>query len=134
MWNNFTNLSDRAVMAILVGAAVLTGGLSFLVNAIRQPNVFDWIESWLQNFSTELFGAFVTFILLELVVGIRRARETETKQELEFKARTIRQMRSPDNGLAMQAIEELRAHQIHSKVYGGSQEPISGHSLLITYL
>jgi hypothetical protein len=92
------NLSNRAVLGALLAVTLLTSGGSLVVNLLMNQGTNPvWWEGWLQNFSTEMFGAFLTFFLLELIVSTRDRR-----------AQLIRQMGSRDNGIALQAVEELR--------------------------
>jgi uncharacterized protein YjbI with pentapeptide repeats len=109
--NRLLNLSNREVLGILlflfVGGSLWSLGINLTSD---HANFADWGESWLQNFSTEMFGAFLTFILLELVVGSRQQREAELKAEQQLKQRLIIQMRSQDNAIALQALDELDAH------------------------
>jgi hypothetical protein len=120
--NRLQNLSNREVLGILIAVALASSGLSFVVNIVNNVDTSPaWLVSWLQNFSTEMFGAFLTFILLELVVGGRQQREAESKAERlqrdadlkaeqQLKQRLIIQMRSKDNGIALHGLEELREH------------------------
>lgn len=94
------SLSDRAVLLILLGIAIGGSIASGILNLIFQNESFSaWSVNWLQNLSTEMFGAFLAFWLLQIVLGKRREKE-----------RLIRQMRSRDNGLALQAVGELGAN------------------------
>lgn len=55
MFNRLSNLSNRAVLGILLGVAVLSSGASLVVNLTSAHfNFAEWVESWLQNFSTEM--------------------------------------------------------------------------------
>jgi hypothetical protein len=96
----FSDLKNWQVLTILF---VLFSGGSLWSLGINlrsdHANFAEWGESWLQNFSTEMFGAFLTFMLLTLIVG--------TRQE---KQRLIRQLGSRVNSLAQQAAEDLRAY------------------------
>jgi uncharacterized protein YjbI with pentapeptide repeats len=99
MFNRLSNLSNRTVLLILIIVALASSGLSLVVNIVNQVDTSPaWWVSWLQNFSTEMFGAFLTFVLLTLIVGNRQEKE-----------RLIRQMRSSINEEAVRAVEELRA-------------------------
>jgi hypothetical protein len=94
------NLSNWQVLGILVGVGVAASTASGIINAVYGVESGpDWWVGWLQNFGTEIFGAFLTFVLLEFLVRNRQEKE-----------RLIRQMRSKDNGLALQAVAELGAH------------------------
>jgi hypothetical protein len=53
---------------ILIGLGIAAVGSSVL-SALENPSLADagWRSGWLQNFSTELFGAIVTYWLFDLV-------------------------------------------------------------------
>ena len=100
MLTKLQNISNRQVLVILLGVAAGTSIISAIINALfNVANTPEWWAGWFQNLSTELFGAFMTFVLLEMLVRSR-----------EEKERLIRQMRSKDNALALQAVAELGAH------------------------
>jgi len=89
IWGSAESLQWRVLLVLLVVAVVST------ITAIL---VFD--QGWgaaLLNFGTEMTGAFMTYLLLQRVLG----REV-TKEEL------IAQMGSTVNDVAVAAAEELR--------------------------
>ena len=93
------NLSNRDVLLILF--VLFAGGSlwSLGINLSKSDSDFaEWGESWLQNFSTEMFGAFLTFVLLTLVLGHRQEKE-----------RLVRRLRSKVPGEAQRAAEEMIA-------------------------
>ena len=100
-----TQLRNR-VLAVLIVVALLSSLLGVLVNK-------DW-PGLLLNFGTEMAGAVVTYLLLELVIGRREEREAKLeaeKQQLEAKkADLIAQMGSQVQDVAIAAVEELRRH------------------------
>lgn len=92
-------LSDRHVLIIILFAAVAASAASLILAVSNQQvTLLEWWAEWLQNVGSEMLGAFVTFMLIHLLVGGR-----------EEKGRLIRQMRIRDNALALQAVEELKA-------------------------
>ena len=100
MMRKLQNVSNRQVLWILLGVAISASLISAFIALISgELDTPSWWIGFFQNLSTELFGAFLTFILLE---GLVRRRED--------KERLIRQMRSRDNALALQAVAELGAH------------------------
>lgn len=104
-------MRNGVVLAILGAFALgLTIGSARVNNLLTGDASPVWWASWLQNFSTELFGAFLTFLLIEVLVEGRRARESETTQAGLRLQQLVIQMRSQDNSLALQAVEELRSH------------------------
>jgi len=111
MLERLLNLSNRAVLLILGALVVVPVMVSLLVHLTRPaPNFTEWLEGFLLNFSTEMLGAIVTFALLYLIVEHREKRLEEQKEESKLKARLIREMGSPDNATALNAVRELRAH------------------------
>lgn len=104
MFNRLSSLSNRTVLLILISVALLSSGLSLLVNLTSTgANFADWGESWLQNFSTEMFGAFLTFILIELIVGGRQKRTEEENAIQQEKERLKRELGSRVNDDAIRA-------------------------------
>lgn len=99
---------NTSVLILLVIVAVGTSVWS----AVENPDQADrvWRSGWLQNFSTEMMGAIVTFALFELLVGGRRARAESEKAEQELQTRLVRDAGSPDNATALNAVRELGAH------------------------
>lgn len=106
----FRNISDRDVMLILVGfflgAVTVSLGAHYLSG---QVSLWAWADSFFQNFGTEMFGAFLTFLLIEVLVSGRREREAEARHLKERGEQLIRQLRSSVNAEARRAAEELRA-------------------------
>lgn len=93
----FRNISDRDVLFLLFGfflAAIIFSFASHLGTA--QPDLLLWLDGFFQNFGTEMFGAFLTFLLIEVLVDTRRNKE-----------RLIRQLGSRANSIALNAVEEL---------------------------
>ena len=103
------NLRDRTIIIILLGSAVGASLLSLVVDIIRDPNPIVWMQNWLENFSTEMFGAFLTFVLIEVIFHSRQQREAEDRATRELKERLVREMGSTDNGFAWRAVRELAA-------------------------
>lgn len=97
------SLSDAMRLRLLIIPILLVGTLAPTVWGMsRNP---DWPGLAL-NFGTGMGGSLVTFILIDLLIGSREKQEADALE----KARLIRQMRSKDSGLALVAVEELRAH------------------------
>ena len=106
----FQNISDRDVMLILVGFSLGAITVSLSAHSLSgEAGLWGWAEGFFQNFGTEMFGAFLTFLLIEVLVSSRRERESEAHRTKERKEQLIRQMRSGVNTEARRAAEELRA-------------------------
>lgn len=102
-------ISNRAVLYMLLGFFAGVVSVSLVSHVLsQQVNWWAWLDSFAQNFGTEIFGAFLTFLLLEVLVGGRRGREAEARRTEERKQWLIRQMRSRVNEEAVQATEEMR--------------------------
>jgi len=102
-------ITNRAVIYTLLGffAGAVSVSLASHVFS-QQVNWWAWLDSFAQNFGTEIFGAYLTFLLIEVLVGGRRGREAEARRTEERKQWLIRQMRSRVNEEAVQATEEMR--------------------------
>ena len=89
---------NMIVLLFLIAVGIGTSGASLINNASGYDA--DWRSGWFQNFSTEVFGAIMTFGVFELLVGSR-------KEQKELKARLIREAGSKDNAIAVKAIREI---------------------------
>jgi hypothetical protein len=110
----FTDISDRDVMLILFGFFV--GAITFsLISHLQgvQANLWGWADSLFQNVGTEMFGAFLTFLLIEVLVTGRRQRESESKEAGQRKGQLLIQMRSEDAERVLLAVNELRLNGWH---------------------
>ena len=91
------------VLLILIVVALVSSLLGVLPTS-------DW-KGLALNFGTEMAGAVVTYLLLELVIGRMERREAEReaekKEREEKKANLIAQMGSRVNDVAIAAAEEL---------------------------
>lgn len=105
---DYPDLSDRAVLLLLIVAAFA----SLLVSGLMNLLGFGWLDGALQNFGTEMIGAFVTFILFEKIIGARDRRAVE-QQQLKREVRDlIRRTRSSANDIAKDAVDELREREL----------------------
>lgn len=93
--------SDRLVLGVLVLIGVLAIGFSIAARIAggQDRNWWGWADSLAQNFGAGMIGALVTFLLIDRIIGGR-----------ELKARLIREMGSNVQNVAVQAVNELRAH------------------------
>jgi hypothetical protein len=65
------------VLFFLVGLTIVTSGLSALENVgIFGLSDGVWRSGWLQNFSTEIFGAALTLVLIGRIIGAMRIRSS----------------------------------------------------------
>lgn len=101
-------MSNRQVLGVLVIVALSTSVLSLLQNPAGWTP--EWRTGWLQNFSTEMMGAIVTFWLFELIVGERKQRELEEKRQQSARERFIRELGSQVHATAINAVRELRSN------------------------
>ncbi len=98
--------SDLALLFMFA----FSGSLLFLlIGNLRtegfSTQLFRWFNSFFQNFGTEMFGAVITFILIEVLLDNRRAYEVAQRE----KERLILQVGSPDKAFAVEAVRQLDA-------------------------
>ena len=107
----FTWLQRNNLNMLVVG--VLTGIFTVsIIESIRLDGgaySATWASSFWQNFSTEIMGAIVTFMLFELVIARRREQEARVTANSEQLERLIRIMQSVEHAPSTNAVEELRA-------------------------
>jgi hypothetical protein len=118
MLKRITNLKN-VVLLVLLGIALTTSLISLILNVVNGvESTAAWWVAWLQNMSTEMFGAILTFVLIERIVGGREKRrekeeaiQREKEKQLEAiqqeKSRLIRQMGSQVKSEAIRAVEEM---------------------------
>jgi len=94
---NFLRISAGILLLISV---ILTGFLRFYPYTLRYAVI---IKDFYTIASTELVGISLTVLIIDALY--------EKRQNSDLKEQLIREMRSPDNGIALRASEELRAHQ-----------------------
>lgn len=86
-------INDPVLWVLMLFGAGMTGGSAWLHGNI---NDVGWWDGFWQNFSTEMFGAFLTYYLLDKVIGSRQE-----------KRRLIRDMASAENVNALMTLREL---------------------------
>jgi hypothetical protein len=104
-------LTDGRVMGILFGLFMLAVGISIGAHFDAEQEWLGsaWWDSFAQNAGTEMLGAFLTYFLIETLVGRRRRLEEKSEATAEHKRRLIRLMGSQTNEEAVRAVEELSA-------------------------
>ena len=95
----------------LLAAGVLAGFLHSYPETWRYADV---IKDYYANASTELVGIALTVLLVDALY--------EYRQNSQLKEQLIREMHSPDNGIALRAVEELRAY---NWLFDGSLKGVS---------
>jgi hypothetical protein len=104
--------SDRLVLGILLGAFVTAIAFSSYAHFNAEGAFWDWgwLDSFAQNAGTEMLGAFLTFLLIEVLVTQRRQAKEKSEASDELRHRLIRRMGSQVNEEALHAAGELRAY------------------------
>jgi hypothetical protein len=98
-------LSLLASVALLIGFA--SASLGSKRSALGSPQWWGDVSAvTMRGLATELIGAALTFVLLEVVVDVSQ-REQETAREKE---RLVRQLGSTDNRFSLQAREALNGY------------------------
>ncbi|MCC6905065.1 MAG: pentapeptide repeat-containing protein [Anaerolineae bacterium] len=114
------NIRNRDVGLILVGMAIGATAGSIATALVAGGNLLEWGEGFLQGISTEMLGAFLTFVLIEVLIVTRKEREAEESaaakeaRKAEEKAALhreslLRALGSTVNTQAIRAAEEMRA-------------------------
>ncbi len=99
-------ISNWSVLALIVLLALLAGGLSWALEE-RSP----WWAGAAQNFATEMLGAWLTFLLIDQIIGAReRRREREAEERERLKRLLIRRLRSPHPEVVEKAAQLLREY------------------------
>jgi uncharacterized protein YjbI with pentapeptide repeats len=94
----FASISDGMVMGILIGffsGAVTVSLIAYFRDG--HQDLWAWTDGFAQNFGTEMFGAFLTFLLIEVLIGARERRDS-----------LAHQLSSAVNTETKRAAEELR--------------------------
>jgi uncharacterized protein YjbI with pentapeptide repeats len=100
-------VGDRGILIILVTVGIVMSLTSLALNPAGAFSA-EWWRGLLQNFGTEMFGAAITFWLIELILNRRREQEQEIEVMNQEKERLIRDLRSSVNDISRRAVEELR--------------------------
>ncbi len=87
----------------VAGLIIGTFGLSVSVfgSVYKGPFAYEIVQAFYANLGTECLSIAVTIIIIDWLY--------EQRDEQREKSRLVREMRNPDNGLALLAVEELRA-------------------------
>jgi len=104
------NIGTRTVLIFLLFAGLIPSGMSLLINIFTMSNQSIWLEGWLQNFSTEMFGGLLTFILFDLIIGQRekrREQQTRIRQQQASDLSRLKASRSNDERQAI--LDEMSA-------------------------
>jgi uncharacterized protein YjbI with pentapeptide repeats len=103
-WQRFVNWLDARRFAYGLAAIAV---LAFVVGYCTRIDVLNWIEpvdqlieDFYANVTTDLLSIALTVLVID---AFNQRRETQ-----RLKAQLIREMGSPDNGVALRAVEELR--------------------------
>lgn len=91
----------------IVFVALLLAGISLIASHAftGADGLPGWLEGLGQNFGTEMCGAAITFVMIEMLLATRRAKEAEERE----KERLILQMGSPIREAAVEAARQLAA-------------------------
>lgn len=101
-WRDLNSVARLRVIAL---AALAAGALVPLGIALASG---ESLMGLLLNFGTEMAGAFVTFIMFDLLIGRMEERENITYARERHKEDLIERLRSAVNDIARLAAEDLR--------------------------
>lgn len=100
----FVRSSVRIVALILLVIGILIGVNGY----IRQYGIFDfdWLyKEFYANFSTELISISITVLIIDSISEWRQNKRVQ----INLRQQLVREIGSKDNGIALRAINELRA-------------------------
>jgi len=108
------------VLAILLLMSVGTSFASYKLTSATVTSIESWVEGFWLNFSTEMMGAVLTFLLIEIVVHGRDRREETMQRQLErdeemrtlqsqFAEQLKSQLRLPLEGVAVSRLREAQS-------------------------
>jgi uncharacterized protein YjbI with pentapeptide repeats len=104
------NQSVRLSLVYFILTAIVSTLGSLILNSGGLSR--DWLASWLQNFSTEVLGAFVTYILFEVLIGGRLQQEHHERQLLDLRNQIVRDITSSNSTFALRSIREARDNKM----------------------
>lgn len=118
-------------LSIVLGIGILTSALSNyeqLSICGFTLKISNWWQGWLQNFSTGMFGSFVTYLLIEILVEEREKRAErevaekkelvkETKERKTLQAQYVEVLKTASNTSDRQSvIDEMRKLDILQEI------------------
>jgi len=99
----------NTTVLIAFAAIALTSIVISLILLGKQSPANAWWSAGFQNLASELIGAFLTFMLIDIVIRGRERREAEAREEARrLKQKLIKRMRSPNCDITTEAVSELR--------------------------
>ena len=99
--NSYITDNKAGVILLIIGVLIGIGGFLFL--HVGNWSLIKVIQDFYANFSTELISIALTVLIIEYL--------NRRRQEQSLKAQLVREMGSGDNGFALRAVAELKAHQ-----------------------
>lgn len=104
------NISNRQVLAVLIAVVILLTVFSALVNPEGYTRA--WLSGLLQNLSTEIMGALVTFAVFDRLIAYRERQEEKEQeryeQQLEKEKDSFHQQRTLERTLRKEREWERR--------------------------
>jgi hypothetical protein len=99
------NISNREVLYLLITWTVVLSVLSVLTN--EGQFTLQWLSDWSQNFSTEMLGAIMTFLLFEKIISEREKKKEHEQQKKTKIKNLISELRSDDKATAKSAHQKI---------------------------
>jgi uncharacterized protein YjbI with pentapeptide repeats len=116
---DFIGPFDWAIMGILIGLFI---GAVFGSRAAHAASAgvdwFAWLDGFLQNSGTEMLGAFLTFVLLELVRGSREKQADEVRRSEERQQQEEAEERRAEE---LKKLQQTVADELQKQIRGFTQ-------------
>jgi len=101
-------ITNTTVLIVFAAIALSSVFVSLSLLGKQEP-ASAWWSTAFQNLASELIGAFLTFMLIDILISGREKREAEAREEARrLKQRLIKRMRSPNQDITAEAASELR--------------------------
>jgi uncharacterized protein YjbI with pentapeptide repeats len=111
LWNRIQSWSARTVLYVLVVMALASLSFSAFSHWMNGDVAWwAWWDSAAQNFSTEMMGAMVTFVLFELILNTQLNKRIANTEYYNRQVSAISRLRQAENSTQKQAILDEMNH------------------------
>ena len=107
--NQGSDREERRMSLLVVGLLLgfFAGAVTVSLIAYGQgnpANLWQWIDGFAQNFGTEMFGAFLTFLLFDRLMGEQQKRREAEERARQDQANAIARLKQAASPAGRQAV------------------------------